>query len=706
MRLQSPAARAAESPWATAARLRGAAGMAARGGCWFEIGALLFVLMVVIPIGVIGADKVFRLLSTKLHGRGRNTVMIFLMSLVILSLLRPYIPDNRFTWIGFTGVLAPAAALGCSCLLASVYERRQWLRQWLTLTSIGVILSPALFLMNYERSRLKETTVDAAVPAKNPVPIVFLIFDEFSGNTLVNDQLEIDSRRFPQFARLAGISTWYRNATTVSPRTEFAIPAILSGRFPVVEHPATAAEYPGNLLQLIEATRSFEMVVFEPVTRLCPESVIHRRIPEHSVKKKCWDLFAALVTVYPRLILSSDTPVWFPEIPRQWFGVPSEEDLLAKIIETKTGLIRYPGSEGRDHQQKHFLSFLSPSETPRFCFFHTVLPHYPWTFLASGEQYLSEFATRPYPLGARGGLGENWDNDPPTVIRNEFRYRQQVGYVDRFIGQVLDRLESAGLLERCLLIVTADHGVSFHPGHSRRLPDADNLSDILSVPLFVKLPGQLTGATDDRNIESVDLMPTIAQVIGIPLPEPIDGSSALCEARRPRKTLYYQGAMTVCEPDVRGRVDSIRRQQQLYGTKELDSMPASAASHSDWHGRSIADFIVDERTIPVELHDSFGRDMESEFSSDSTIVPRFISGIFDAQEFSNSPVEIVLTIDGIVRDTSKTTLVSYQGHGFEFLITESMAPGSVGKVELFVVDSKPSEVRLRRIKVEDRDPQE
>ena len=135
-------------------------------------------------------------------------------------------------------------------------------------------------------------------------------------------------------------------------------------------------------------------------------------------------------------------------------------------------------------------------------------------------------------------------------------------------------------------------------------------------------------------------------------------------------------------------------------------MPTIAVSHPDWHGRSIADFIVDERTIPVELHDSFGRDMESEFSSDSTIVPRFISGIFDAQEFSNSPVEIVLTIDGIVRDTSKTTLVSYQGHGFEFLITESMAPGSVGKVELFVVDSKPSEVRLRRIKVEDRDPQE
>ena len=108
------------------------------------------------------------------------------------------------------------------------------------------------------------------------------------------------------------------------------------------------------------------------------------------------------------------------------------------------------------------------------------------------------------------------------MIRNEFRYRQQVGYVDRFIGQVLDRLKESDLFDRCLLIVTADHGVSFHPGHSRRLPDADNLSDILSVPLFVKLPGQLNGTTDDRNIESVDLLPTVAEVIGVRLVEPID----------------------------------------------------------------------------------------------------------------------------------------------------------------------------------------
>ncbi len=672
---------------------------------WIEIGVLLFVLMIFVPLAFVGADTVFRRLSIRFQGRGHNTVMIGLMSLVILSLIRPYIPDNRLTWIGFTGVIAPATALGCSCLLASVYDRRQWLRSWLTLTSIGIVLSPALFLMNYQRSRLKETSIEATVTVKNPVPIVLIIFDELSGNTLVNEQLEIDSQRFPQFARLASISTWYRNATTVSPRTEFAVPAILSGRFPAHESPALAADYPGNLFQVIEATKSFEMVVFEPVTRLCSLSVKHTPTPEHSHKTKCWNLFAALVTVYPRLIFSSDTPVWFPEMPRQWFGIPTEEVLLASVDESKTGLIRYPGTEDRDHQQKHFLNFLCPSETPRFCFFHTVLPHYPWTFLASGEQYQSELAISHTPAGARGELGENWDNDPPTVIRNELRYRQQVGYVDRFIGKVLDRLKETDLLDRCLLIVTADHGVSFHPGHSRRLPDAVNLSDIMNVPLFVKLPGQLSGTTDDRNIESVDLLPTIAEVIGAPLPEPIDGTSVSDEVRRPRKTLYYHGSMTVCEPDVPGRLNSIRRQQILYENKGLDWMPTIAVSHPDWHGRSIKDFIIDERTIPVELDDVQSRNTNNESSADLTIVPRFISGILDADDLSTVPVEMVLAIDGIIRDTSKSSLTRYHEQAFEFLITESMAPGSVGKVELFVVDTKQSNVRLRRLRLEDPLPE-
>ena len=122
-----------------------------------------------------------------------------------------------------------------------------------------------------------------------------------------------------------------------------------------------------------------------------------------------------------------------------------------------------------------------------------------------------------HPAGGFGVFSEDWLSDPATIERNEFRYRLQVGFVDRFVGRLLDRLVETNVLDKCLLIVTADHGVSFRPGHSRRVPDADNLADIASVPLFIKLPGQKRGRIDDRNVESVDIFPTIAESLGIEL---------------------------------------------------------------------------------------------------------------------------------------------------------------------------------------------
>ena len=65
------------------------------------------------------------------------------------------------------------------------------------------------------------------------------------------------------------------------------------------------------------------------------------------------------------------------------------------------------------------------------------------------------------PIGSWGGLYEDWGSDPAIIARNEHRHLLQLGYVDRFIGQLLDRLQQNDLLDKSPLIVTADHGVSF-----------------------------------------------------------------------------------------------------------------------------------------------------------------------------------------------------------------------------------------------------
>ena len=441
-----------------------------------EYGALLLMLMFVLPLSLVAVDWIIRKLVRSKHGWGRNTVFFILISLTLLSLVRPYSSGWWFVTGANSGLIVLAVIVPCSLSLIWLYEQSSGLRFWLTLTSIGLLLFPGMFLWQMHRIRVEENSVEGRIRVENPVPVVILVFDEFCGTTLMNERSEIDELRFPQFARLAGISTWYRNTTTVSPRTDIAVPAILSGRYPVNPVPPLAANYPGNLLQVMEATRAFDMKVFEPVTRLCPKPLELDRPPERPHLVKSMELIHTLAAVYPHLVFTSDMPVWFPAIPKAWFGVRFDSRQGWQDSESSTAnAFHYPGTEYRHEQQNHFLKILKPTDRPEFCFFHTVLPHYPWTFLPSGDQYQSEFAAPRNPTGARGDLGENWDDDPATVLRNEFRYRLQVGYVDRFVGQVLDRLDATGILDSCLLIVTADHGVSFRPGHSRRLPDAETL---------------------------------------------------------------------------------------------------------------------------------------------------------------------------------------------------------------------------------------
>ena len=56
-----------------------------------------------------------------------------------------------------------------------------------------------------------------------------------------------------------------------------------------------------------------------------------------------------------------------------------------------------------------------------------------------------------------------------------------MGEIEELVGELLDRLTEIGIRDRCLLIVTADHGISFRAGQDRRVPEAGNADDGTSV---------------------------------------------------------------------------------------------------------------------------------------------------------------------------------------------------------------------------------
>jgi hypothetical protein len=109
-------------------------------------------------------------------------------------------------------------------------------------------------------------------------------------------------------------------------------------------------------------------------------------------------------------------------------------------------------------------------------------------------------------------------------------------YADRLLGRLLDTLKSTGLYGRSLIVVAADHGASFWPGQRYRgLSGTSHPEDIFSVPLIIRAPDQARGEVSDVAGETIDILPTIADVLDIELPWKVDGCSLFDSGCPPRE---------------------------------------------------------------------------------------------------------------------------------------------------------------------------
>ena len=102
-------------------------------------------------------------------------------------------------------------------------------------------------------------------------------------------------------------------------------------------------------------------------------------------------------------------------------------------------------------------------------------------------------------------------------------YDVGIRYMDRYIGELLDQLESAGVREETLVIVSADHGenqgeLNVYGDHQT----ADRAT--CRVPLIVSGPGVERGVVRGLHY-NVDLAPTVTELVGGDVPENWDGRS-------------------------------------------------------------------------------------------------------------------------------------------------------------------------------------
>ena len=479
---------------------------AVRGSPSGDIVLFAVALVVLPPLVLTGVVALAGLAGPRVRDAVHAVVVALLGGLIAIQLIK------RIGALPAGLDLALAAAAGLALSWALVVRRMPVARTFVTVLSPAPLLFLALFLLGSHVTQLvlPEDAAVATAGTRAGAPVVMVVFDELPVTSLLGSDGRVDRVRYPSFATLADRSTWYARATTVFDSTTHAVPAILDGRRPREGSLPTLAQHPRNLFTLLGGSYRFN--VSEEATHLCPPSLCPD-VVRPALSRRLRSLALDSGVVYAHLALPAALEDSLPSISEGWgdFHGGDAGDAVLRLL----------GGGGRPARFEAWVRAIRPSSPPALNFKHVLLPHVPAQYLPDGHGY-GRGGGRP------AGLTGPKSVDDPFLVRQRYqRHLLQAGFTDRLLGRLIARLRQTGLWDRALVVVTADHGVSFRVGQEDgRMVTPENVEDIAPVPLFVKAPGQRAGRVANGPVETIDILPTIADELGVDLPWPVDGTSA------------------------------------------------------------------------------------------------------------------------------------------------------------------------------------
>ncbi len=113
-----------------------------------------------------------------------------------------------------------------------------------------------------------------------------------------------------------------------------------------------------------------------------------------------------------------------------------------------------------------------------------------------------------------------WISDVPSDPSKLVRYAEEVAYADRYVGELLARLDELGLYQESLIVFTSDHGEAL--GERKMFGHVEGLTDEqIQVPLIIKLPRgdartELLAQSAERIVPHIDVVPTVLEILGLP----------------------------------------------------------------------------------------------------------------------------------------------------------------------------------------------
>lgn len=649
----------------------------------------IIVLGVVVAIGIPTLIAVAVMAVQEIHGPTGRRLLFIVLTLLAGQLGLQVI--ERTPLESLPGPIELAIGLVLGALLAIGILQLDVFRSAVRFVFVAPLVVLGLFLFTSSASQLIFSAPALAEPAQveitDPAPIVMVVFDEFPVASLIDGDGNLQSDVYPNFARLAQDGTFFSNATTVQQQTERALPAILTG----VDPPAAGKlpsvnDYPANLFTLL--AESYDIHAQEAVTDMCPEyACANTNRTILAFGQRMDSLIDDLRIVSGHLYLPDDMAANLPPIDQTWSNFAGADavqagdfDIIARFNEEVDKDRRVPVAQLID-------SIEPASGEPDLYFLHALLPHIPWQYLPSGQTFPT---VSPIP----GSIPRGWTDDKWLVDQAYQLHLLQVQYVDTIIGELIDRLEARDLYDDALIVILADHGVTVRPSiPHRRIANEETLGDIAAVPLFIKRPHQEVGGQDDYRAETIDVLPTMADVLGLDVPWEVEGTSLFAEDRPERTKSQITGDEGVFTFGVDGS------EARAVAARKIDSFGPSGPfglappGYANLLGVPIADLAVSvSPDVEATIRD---QGLYAAVDLDGPLLPARISGTIRGAAGPGDDLIVAISVNGNVVAVTRSfvkddaTLVEYAA----MIPPDSFVEGD-NSVELFLVTADGSLQRI------------
>lgn len=167
------------------------------------------------------------------------------------------------------------------------------------------------------------------------------------------------------------------------------------------------------------------------------------------------------------------------------------------------------------------INILQDIQTPTFAYLHFYPPHDPYRGVKKfNHGFKGPDAWEPAEKPIHPRSESKWSYDEILIRRH--RYDDFLASWDDQIARLFSFMRESGLLANSYVIITSDHGEMFERGEVGHITPLF-YEPLIHIPLLISSPGQLEREDIYDNTSAVDILPTLAQLTGLPIPDWAEG---------------------------------------------------------------------------------------------------------------------------------------------------------------------------------------